>query len=207
MKSMRKTSAPYHHGNLRKALLEIAVELIRERGADALTIRGVARRAGVSHTAPYRHFRNKASLLAAVACEGFEMMVKQTRERFSEIPNDTLARLRVCGIAYIDFAIQNPARYRVMFGPGRPHRKDSALRKASEESFGLLMECIKECQKDGTVKPGEPMEMALAAWSIVHGFSMLFIDNQIREKGMFEADRKAMMNMVVGNLYTGLHKI
>jgi len=200
---MKKTSTPYHHGNLRQALLEIAVELIRERGADALTIREVARRAGVTHTAPYRHFKDKASLLAAVAREGFEMMVQETKEQFLRTTQDALARLKVCGIAYIEFAIHNPARYRVMFGTGRPHGKNSALRKASEASFGLLLECIKECQKEGTVRPGEPMEMALAAWSIVHGFSMLFIDNQIREKGLFAADRESMMDVVVDHLYAG----
>src|SRR5262245_23788463 len=104
----------YHHGDLRRALLDAALEILAEGGAAGLTLREVARRAGVTHAAPYRHFEDKAALLAAVAEEGFRAVYAEMLAR-SERVKDPVERLYQIGAAYVLFAVTHPAHFRVMF--------------------------------------------------------------------------------------------
>jgi AcrR family transcriptional regulator len=112
----RRRRPRYHHGNLPQALRDAALALINEAGADALTLRGAAKRAGVSQAAPYRHFRNKEALLAAVAEEGFRAMAEAMGRRAAPHRADPAGRLRALGRAYVEFATRHPAHFRVMFG-------------------------------------------------------------------------------------------
>ncbi len=195
----------YHHGNLQKALVEATLELIGEKGAEAFTIREVARRAGVSHTAPYRHFKDKDALLATVAKDGFDTMVFHMRSRIAEYPEDPRLQFKYCGIAYMEFAVRHPAHYRVMFGPVKTKgRETEAVRQSAATSFQTLMDCITACQTIGAIRPGDPMEMALSAWSMVHGFAMLCIDRYVKETGPNRRDINKMMNVVTESLYFGL---
>src|SRR5579871_2133171 len=104
---------PYHHGNLKQALLGAALELIAETGPRGFTLREAARRAGVSHNAPYRHFRDRDELLAAVATEGFDRLTKAMAGAARKVR--PLDRLRRSGIAYVDFALRWPQHFAVMF--------------------------------------------------------------------------------------------
>lgn len=195
----------YHHGNLRSDLIKAALSLIMKKGASALTIREVARRAGVSHTAPYRHFKDKNELLAMVAKEGFDLMVLQMKKRVAAFPDDPLMRFKYCGFAYIEFAVSHPAHYRVMFGQSNvePHESEE-LQKSATASFQTLLDCIADCQSHGSIRPGDPMAMALSAWSIVHGFAMLFIDRHVKEAGIYNQKLENMMDVVTDSLYFGL---
>lgn len=205
MKTKRAKTIPYHHGDLQNTLIAATLELITEQGGDAFTIREVARRAGVSHTAPYRHFTDKAALLATVAKQGFDMLVEHMRKRIAGYPDDPLLRFKYCGVAYIEFAVDHPAHYRVMFGPDKAKsRETAAVRKSAETAFQTLLDCIEACQASGTIRPGNTMEMALSAWSIVHGFSMLFIDHYIKEARTPGQDLAGMMSIVTESLYFGL---
>lgn len=198
----------YHHGNLGAALVEAALSLVLEKGADAVTIREVARRAGVSHTAPYRHFADKQALMATVAKQGFDLMVSRMRQRMAAYPDDPLLRFKNCGIAYIEFAVAHPAHYRVMFGPGGERgRASDALKDSAAEAFRTLFDSITDCQTQGLVKPGDAMEMALAAWSIVHGFSMLFIDQHVKDTVYYDKKLERMMDVVTDSLYFGLRSV
>src|ERR1700686_452365 len=105
---------PYHHGNLREALLQGAVRVIAESGPAAFTLREVARRTGVSHNAPYRHFRDKDALLAAVATEGFRKLTQAMRAAGAQ-PANALDKLKQSGLAYVHFAVRNPEHFTVMF--------------------------------------------------------------------------------------------
>lgn len=200
----KKTDA-YHHGNLRAALIDATLALIVEKGAGALTIREVAARAGVSHAAPYRHFADKNALTAAVAKEGFDLMVAQMRQRMAAFAGDPLQQLKYCGIGYIEFAMAHPAHYRVMFGPGHePQSVPEALKRSSATSFQTLYDAITACQAEGVVHGGDPMAMALSCWSMVHGFSMLVIDGLVQARA-FQATLEALMTGLIDSLYFGFH--
>jgi AcrR family transcriptional regulator len=165
------TKRSYHHGNLKSALLEAGVALIGEVGPQGFTIREVARRAGVSHNAPYRHFRDKDELLGAIAAEGFERLTIAMRKR--SLAGSTAAdRLRLCGCGYVEFAVRWPQHFLVMFD--LPKRGT-----VGENAFQMLLECIVESQKEAALPEGDPHPLALMAWSLVHGIAKLAISGNL----------------------------
>src|SRR5262245_4881527 len=113
----RAKKRAYHHGDLRRALLDAALELVSSKGVQALTLREVARRAGVTHAAPYHHFPSKEALFAAVATEGFRDLAAAMRAALSG-RRGPFASLRAIGVAYVRFATEHPAHFRIMFRPG-----------------------------------------------------------------------------------------
>jgi AcrR family transcriptional regulator len=136
---------PYHHGNLREALLQGAVRVIAELGPAAFTLREVARRAGVSHNAPYRHFRDKDALLAAVAAQGFRELTRAMREA-AERHSNALDRLKQSGLTYVAFAIRRPQHFTVMFDAPVGSSKDPEYLQAAQEAFNTLVNYIRNCE-------------------------------------------------------------
>lgn len=166
----------YHHGNLREALLEMAVLHLRDEGHEKLSLRAIARDLGVSQTAPYRHFDDKNALLAALAADGFAELAAKTAAAAKKHPADAAAALQACGIAYVRFARANPEKYLLMFGPGIVGRQRYAeLVENSDAAFRVLLEVIEQAQREGLYS-GKPTHMvANAAWALVHGLSTLLI--------------------------------
>jgi AcrR family transcriptional regulator len=175
---------PYHHGDLRRALIDGALALVTEEQDWTFSLREVARRAGVSHNAPYNHFDDKQDLLVAVAAAGFERLRGRMRAAVTGIvPADQA--LLACGRAYLESALENPALYRLMFGPelgkakgGRP----AAARAAGEDAKTVLIEIIVRGARSGAfaVAPDDPEDQGKAvffAWSMVHGLTMLLLDD------------------------------
>jgi len=192
----------YHHGDLRRALLGAALELVEREGAEALTLRAAARRAGVSQAAPYRHFRDKEALLAAVAEEGFRSLTEALLQAAAPHAGDPLGRLRARGLAYVDFATSHPAHFRIMFGRGAADRSaHPELMKAAREAFEALVSGIRECQDAGIVRPGDPEELALCAWSATHGLAMLAVDGQLGERAVH---LDALAQAVTASVFFGL---
>src|SRR5215472_4706197 len=165
---------PYHHGHLREALLESAIGLIAEVGPAGFTLRELARRAGVSHNAPYRHFRDRDALMAAVATQGFRELTR-TMLRAADADSGALDRLRRAGLAYIAFALRRPEHFAVMFDAPTAVKTHPDSAEAAEEAFGALMKFVKSCQDEGRLTPGDPHQFALLAWSMVHGIAKLAI--------------------------------
>lgn len=196
---MKKESTPYHHGNLRRALIDAALDMIAEHGVKSLSIREVAKKAGVSHAAPYRHFKDKENLLCAVAIEGFDLVIQDTLNRFEQFKEDPLMRFRESGLAYIDFAAAYPSHYRVMFSSGE-HNVSEDLEKRSSEAFMILYTSIAECQAEKLVRPLDTFELAMAAWSIVHGYAMLVIDGFIKDPS------ERLKYIITDALYLGLRQ-
>ena len=204
MAAAEKKEQSYHHGNLREALIGAALDLISLKGVKALTLREIAKRANVSHSAPYRHFKDKEAILFAVAKEGFDMLVRETQKRFEKIPDDPLAQFLESGMAYIDFAISHSSHFRVMFGLGESTGEIPAdLAESSKQSFMILYESIVNCQEKNLVKKGDPLELSISAWSIVHGFSMLYLEGYIGKKYAEQNDHQLKKNVAM-HLYTGL---
>lgn len=180
-----KNQKPYHHGNLKEALLDASVQLIREVGAEAFTLREVARRAGVSHNAPYRHFADKGELLAAVAAEGFDRLTESMR-RAAASGNGALDRLRLSGRGYVRFALRYPQHFTVMFEAPERFEALAETRVAGERSFNALVQYVEECQQAGTLPPGESKPVALIAWSLVHGVAKLAVGGLLPFSGIDE---------------------
>lgn len=161
----------YHHGNLREALLRTAVAAIAEAGPGAISLRELARRAGVSHAAPAHHFRDKAGLLTAVATEGFQLLSEALREAAER----TGSFLEV-GVAYVRFATTHRGHFEVMFRPDQLHTDDPELVRARGQARDALRGGITELQ--GISAESRP-EAPLAAWSLVHGFATLWLSGSM----------------------------
>lgn len=196
----------YHHGNLEEALITAALRLIDEEGAKALSLREVARRAGVSHAAPYRHFENKEALLGAVAEQGFAKLLGSMQAEAARAGEDPVARYQAGGVGYVAFALAHPAHFRVMFGPVDPgegvHPSASARGAAA---FQHLVDSITACQRAGAMPPGDPMEIALASWSLVHGIATLAIEGRLMPGvAGVGVDVRALTRALIGRLGAGV---
>ena len=174
----RKPANQYHHGDLQRALLQAAVRTIQKQGVHALTLRAVGEELGVSRSALYRHFADKAALLAAVAREGFRMLSVELEGAW-ERGGKGLAGFEAMGAAYVHFAIAEPSHYRVMFGsvPERsephPHGEGS---DDSTDAFQVLVDAIVAEQAAGRMRREDPQALALYIWATVHGVAMLALD-------------------------------
>jgi AcrR family transcriptional regulator len=196
----RKRPSRYHHGDLPRALLDAALHIVETQGRDALTLRAVARLAGVSQAAPYRHFANKEALLAAVAEEGFRSLMSAMRESTQACDDMPLARLRAVGIGYVTFATSHPSHFRVMFGRDMADRSAfPTLRQAAGDTLAMVVDAIADCQRAGLVRSEEPAaDLALTAWSSVHGLSALLLD------GVLDRPAADVAEMVTRDLFLGL---
>jgi AcrR family transcriptional regulator len=168
------TSKSYHHGNLRPALIQAALELLREGGTEALSLRAVARRAGVSAMAPYRHFPEKEALLAAVAVHGFDRLRAMLSAADADAA-DPRGALVAQGVAYVSFACEDPALFRLMFGAAKP-RNYPELRTAGDAAYAVLAGRVATLCRES-----ERDDVALTCWSVVHGLASLLVDGQLRQ--------------------------
>jgi AcrR family transcriptional regulator len=171
----------YHHGDLRRALLQGALELLDEGGPAHLTLRAVAGRAGVSEAAPYRHFADKREMLAALAEEGFLALARAGDDAAAQGKgDDAVEDFRRRGLAYVRFAVENPARYRVMFGPEISDKSAyEGLHLASLAAYEGLRSAVRRCAEAGFFGEDELEVRAMRAWSLVHGLASLFLDGQL----------------------------
>jgi AcrR family transcriptional regulator len=163
----------YHHGNLREALLEAALDLIGELGPSGLTLRELARRTGVSHNAPYRHFRDRDEVMAAVAAQGFRELTKAMLSA-AEKESSAIDRLKRAGLAYVSFGLRRPEHFTAMFdAPTRVETDYPDSAKASEDAFGTLVTLVKAGQHERQLPAGDAHRLAMLAWSMVHGIAKL----------------------------------
>jgi AcrR family transcriptional regulator len=171
---------PYHHGSLRPALLAEAVRVLADHGAAELSLRELARRLGVSHAAPYRHFADKDALLGALAQQGFELLAVDLEQAAAAHPDDALRQLLEIGWVYVRFALRQPQHFQVMFGVREiPQTDYPELLTAGQRAFGVLLGVIEAGQRAGQVAPGDSRELAVAAWTQVHGLATLLSAKQL----------------------------
>jgi AcrR family transcriptional regulator len=167
---------PYHHGNLREALIQTGLELIAESGVKALTLREIGKRAGVSRMAAYRHFADKSALLAAISEIGFTRFA-EALEMASRTPKGHFARLEEMGVTYVRFAMQHRAQFEVMFGEhGEPQNLSESGKKVAERSFLILLEAIQDGQGAGEFVNADSLSVARMVWATVHGISLLQLE-------------------------------
>jgi AcrR family transcriptional regulator len=188
----RPRSAPktYHHGDLREGLLEAALAILGRGSAAALTLRAAAREVGVSPAAPYRHFADRDALIAAVAERGFAALFDRMRASATRARMSPERGLQEIAVAYLRFALERPAEYRVMFGPELADRtRHAGLQQTSTQVFALLAEGIAGLQRAGRVRAGDANAMAVSAWALVHGLAMLALDGRAADGDVAALER------------------
>ena len=198
-------SRRYHHGNLRNALIHAGLDILATQGIQGLSLREVARRTGVSHAAPYRHFANKEALLAAIAEEGFGRLAAVTRATIACFPDDPRAQLGAAHEAYVRFALENPDQLRVMFsglltGPGRP----DTLQAAAEAAFGLLVGIVETGQRAEVLREGDPVRLAVAAWTMMHGLAVILVEGQLSPLAVGAESPEHAAGVLAEILYAGV---
>ena len=185
----------YHHGDLRRQLLSAGVELVAERGVDGFSMRELARRAGVSHAAPYHHFSTRAALVRAVVADSYGLLADVLRDAATG-SDDPLDAIRAMGVAYVDFALTNPARYRLMFRSELAGSSDDADLSAEEvgaDAFAVLNGAFEFAHERGLLAEGTtPGTAAIAAWASVHGVASLILEGAL---GLPASQRKRALGL------------
>ena len=206
------SAAPYHHGDLRRALIDSATAILTETGRWDFSLREVARRAGVSHAASYRHFTDKEALIAAVALTGYQGLHTRMTTAIDAV-SGSVETLRSIGQAYIGFGVANPALYRLMFGQALPSIEGlpPAVLAVLTEARAVLRDVILDGARAGAfaLDPEDEQEVSVAvvtAWSLVHGFTLLTIDRvvdrEVRPQAIDALSARVTDRLIIGLLPT-----
>jgi AcrR family transcriptional regulator len=192
------TERPYHHGNLRTTLLAQAEQTVREHGAARLSLRELARQAGVSHGAPRRHFADRQALLDALAETGFERLGRELRGAVDSAGDDFEARLRATAGAYVRFATRDAALLELMFAGKHREQQSGALHDAGERAFAVMLELIEQGQTQGVIDPGEPERVGLVLFATIQGIASLVNSGLVPAEQLDELVNSAISQLVRG---------
>jgi AcrR family transcriptional regulator len=202
---------PYHHGDLRRAVVSAALEVLRETQSVDVSLRELARRAGVSHNAPYKHFADKRELLAAVSTAGFELL---TQRMSTEIAKHSNVRAQLFAMlrAYIHHGVENPALYRLMFGGylSSPNDARPAIERAAAEKTKALLAGTIAKGGLGRAIPNTPQNeqkiagAILACWSLVHGLTMLLADGLVGPRKRYDKLSDSVVQSILDGLASKL---
>jgi AcrR family transcriptional regulator len=189
---------PYHHGNLPNALLQAAERTVRERGVQALSLRELAREAGVSHAAPRRHFPDRQALLDALAETGFERLGAELRLAADGAASDFVARMRAIGAAYIRFATRDAALLALMFAS--KHREPSgSLGAAADRAFAVMLELIGQGQAEQALDEGEPERVGMVLFATIQGIAAMVTSGMVADEQVDELLDDAIAHFLRGS--------
>ena len=192
------TERPYHHGNLRTALLAQAEQIVRERGVQELSLRELAREVGVSHGAPRRHFADRQALLDALAEDGFVRLGTELRGAMDGAGDDFQARLQATASAYVHFATRDAALLALMFASkhGEP---SAALHEAADRAFSVMLELIEQGQVEGAIEAGEPERVGLVLFATIQGIAALVTGGMVVAEQLDELVADAIAHFLRGS--------
>jgi len=184
----------YHHGDLKNALIQAGIDILAQKGIQALSLRRVARKAGVSHAAPYAHFADKQALIAAIATRGYERLYEKVHDAAQRYRPHPLRQLVESSWAYVEFALSDPAHFKTtLSGVVEKEQDYPAFVEISTKSFALVVEIVQACQQAGILHPGPPDLLAATLWAQVHGFVSLILENQISHTVLERYSLKEML--------------
>jgi AcrR family transcriptional regulator len=199
---------PYHHGDLRRVLIDAALQLAEEGGAAAVSVRGAARRAGVSPGAPFRHFESREALMTAVASEAQRRFRAEIDMAMAEAPaNDPLSRFRSFGLAYLRWAMRNPAHFEII-SSGRYFDHDGAadLSRDNAELIALAERMLADAFAAGALRTSELKPVLIAGRALVYGFARMNIDGHFPRWGVAEADAERTAEAILDLFIEGIAK-
>jgi AcrR family transcriptional regulator len=189
---------PYHHGDLKNALIKAGTEILASEGLGGLSLRKVAKQAGVSHAAPYSHFRDKQALIAAISTEGFKQLhsqIESVKEIYQADPETLLVET---AWAYVQFALNAPDRFKLMFSSVLEKEKEYPdFVEISRKNFRQLVEIVEICQGAEILKSGDSDLIALSLWGTVHGFISLLLEGQISHTVLEKASLKDIFIFII----------
>ena len=184
----------YHHGDLKNALIKAGVEILSKEGIEGLSLRKVAQRAGVSHSAPYSHFPDKQSLIAAISTEGFNQLYAELDAAVVAYPKDAKKQLQQGVLAYVQFALENVDTFKIMFsGVLEKEKEYPAFVDISHKTFQRVVDVVMACQEAGILRSTPAEMMAVAVWGQVHGIVSLALEGQISHSVL---DHHAIQDLV-----------
>lgn len=188
----------YHHGDLKNALIAAGIEILSKEGMGALSLRKVARRAGVSHTAPYAHFADKQALIAAIATEGYEKLYARISEVVQRYHDAPARQLVEAAWTYVEFALNETDYFNITFSGIVEKEKDyPAYVEISHRNFELVVEIIEACQPAGILPAGPSDLIAVSIWGLLHGLVSLVLEGQVSHTIL---DRFTLKEMIVSAL-------
>ena len=191
----------YHHGDLKNALIRAGVGILAKDGVSGLSLRKVAKKAGVSHTAPYSHFTDKQALIAAISTEGFRQLYERVNVVAKEFKGKPSKQLVEAAWAYVQFALDDPDRFKVMFSAVlEKEKKYPEFVAESQRSFQLILQIVEANQAAGVLRSGPSDLAALSAWGIVHGFIMLLLEGQIPHRILDRAGLRELLEFQLGQI-------
>lgn len=197
------TRRAYHHGRLPEALIEAAIACIEQAGMHGLTIREVARRADVSHQAPYHYFADRGALVAAVAETGFRSLYERLKARIAKVGEND--RMEALFMAYVKFAIEKTTLFRVMFSTEVADKTPyPSLQASSDQCLTLLMDTVTSAQHSGAVRDGPTLDYAAVTWALAHGLSGFLTDGQLRRRGYTASAAEVVAKRLLAVLRDGL---
>ncbi len=192
------TTNNYHHGNLKESLVLAGMEILSERGIDGLTLRNVAKRVGVSHTAPYNHFSDKQALLAAISTAGHLQLfqtLSDTYEKFKQSSSEIIVEI---AWTYLQFALDDPGRFKLMFsGALEEERNHPDYLAIAQKNISLFEEIIQYCQVTGQLPEGKVEAVAIKLWSLVHGFVILVLEDQFPTDYLKDKNIKDQLRAII----------
>jgi len=189
---------PYHHGNLRAALLTQAERIVRERGVQELSLRELAREVGVSHAAPRRHFPDRQALLDALTEAGFDRLGSELRTAVDDAGPAFSAQLRAAAVAYVRFATRDASLLELMFA-GKHQEQSGALHEASAQAFSVLLELIERGQAEGVLDRGEPERVGLVLFATIQGIAALVTGGLVRAEQIDDLVADAIEHFLRGS--------
>jgi AcrR family transcriptional regulator len=170
----------YHHGDLKNALIEAGADILSKDGVSGLSLRKVAQKAGVSHTAPYAHFADKQALIAAISTEGYKKLYEQIAQAAEQYRSDPLQRLVESSWAYVEFALDEPDHFKVTLSGMIEKEQDyPAFVETAKQTFSLVVDIVAQCQQADILRKGAADLTAVSVWALIHGFVTLLLENQI----------------------------
>lgn len=173
-------SKNYHHGDLKNALIKAGVEILAKEGVGGLSLRKVAQRAGVSHNAPYSHFPDKQSLIAAISTEGFKQLYAELDAAVLSYPHHPKRQLQEGAWAYVQFAMNNTDTFKIMFsGVLEKEKEYPAFVEISRQTFDRVVDVVRACQEAGLLRSTPPEIAAVTVWGQIHGIVSLILEGQI----------------------------
>jgi AcrR family transcriptional regulator len=197
---------PYHHGDLKRVLIDAALGLVEEGGAEAVSVREAARRAGVSPGAPFRHFPSRVALLTAVAEEAQRRFRAEIDAALTEAPaGDPLARFRSFGLAYLRWAMRNPAHFEII-SSGRffDHDKVTGLSQDNAELIGMTERLLADASGKGQLRVPDLKRVQIAGRALVYGFARMNIDGHLPRWGVAEADAERTAEAILDLFIEGI---